>query len=429
MEHAFRPAKRLHGELSLPGDKSISHRAALFGALAEGTTRVKNFLFAADCLNTVECLRHLGVEFEADAEAKTLTVHGKGMRGLREPEVVLDAGNSATAMRSLLGLLAGQPFFSVLTGDASLRRRPMRRVVEPLRAMGANIAGRRGGELAPLAVMGGELQGIDYELPVASAQVRLSLLLAGLCAKGTTRIYGGSLARDHSERLLRWLGADLVFEPDAVSITPQTLQGADIDIPGDLSSAAFLLAAAAILPGSELLLRGVGLNPTRAGFLSVLNSMGAMIMESNLDEVSNEPRGDLTVSGADLLGTEVEPHRIPAMIDEVPLIAVVGTQAKGKTRVTGAEELRVKETDRISAICSQLSRLGAFIEEEEGGFTVSGPTRLQGAALDSFGDHRIAMALAVAALCAEGETTIAGWECVDISFPGFEKALEGLARG
>lgn len=428
MDQVIRPAMRLRGELSVPGDKSLSHRAAIFGAAAMGDTRIENFLFASDCLSTVHCLRTLGAGIDLDPAARSVLVHGGGLGALREPSDILDAGNSATTMRALLGLTAGLPFFSTITGDASLRSRPMRRVVEPLRSMGATIYGREGGDRAPLAISGGGLHGIDYELPVASAQVRLALLLAGLSAEGRTTIRGGRLARDHSERLLRFMGADLEFADDAVSIASGVLRPAHIDIPGDLSSGAFLLAAAAMLQGSQLQLRGVGLNPTRAGFLSVLNSMGAMIMESDLDEVANEPRGTLTVNGAELVGIEVEPFRIPAMIDEVPLIAVVGTQARGVTRITGADELRVKETDRISAICSQLQLMGASIEEQEGGFTVTGPTRLAGCAVDSFGDHRIAMALAVAGLCAAGETTIAGWECVDISFPGFAAVLESLTR-
>ncbi len=428
MDQVIRGASRLQGDVTVPGDKSISHRAAIFGALAEGETQVTNFLFAADCLSTVRCMRGLRVEIDLDPDARTMTVHGKGIGTLREPGDVLDAGNSATTMRAMLGLLAGLPFFSAITGDASLRSRPMRRVVEPLRSMGASIWGREGGERAPLAIQGGGLHGIDYELPVASAQVRLALLLAGLSAAGHTTVRGGRFARDHSERLLRFMGAELAFADDAVTITPGSLQAAAIDIPGDLSSAAFLLTAAAMLPGSQLHVRDVGLNPTRAGFLSVLNSMGAMVMEGDLDELSNEPRGTLTVNGTDLLGIEVESFRIPAMIDEVPLIAVAGTRARGVTRVTGAEELRVKETDRIAAICSQLRLMGAAIEEEEGGFAVTGPSRLAGCPVDSFGDHRIAMALAVAALSAAGETTISGWECVDISFPGFADVLESLTH-
>ncbi len=428
MEKVIRGASQLRGDIHVPGDKSISHRAALFGALAEGDTHVQNFLFAKDCLSTVGCLRCLGADIELDGDARTMTVHGAGRKGLREPDDVLDAGNSATTLRAMLGLTAGLPFFSALTGDASLRSRPMRRVVEPLRAMGASIWGRDGGDRAPLAVSGGNLRGIDYELPVASAQVRLALLLAGLAAEGPTSVRGGRFARDHSERLLGYMGAEVSFREDAVTIAPGPLRAASVNIPGDLSSAAFLLAAAAMLPGSQLQVRGVGLNPTRAGFLSVLNTMGAMVMESELEELSGEPRGTLSVSGTDLVGIEVEPLRIPAMIDEVPLIAVVGTRARGETRVTGAAELRVKETDRIFAICSQLRRMGAVIEEEEGGFTVTGPRPLTGCAVDSFGDHRIAMSLAVAALSASGETTISGWECVDISFPGFADMLESLAR-
>jgi 3-phosphoshikimate 1-carboxyvinyltransferase len=364
---------------------------------------------------------------DARLEGETLVVEGGGPEAWREPEEVLDAGNSATTLRLLTGALSGRPFFSVLTGDRSLLRRPMRRIVDPLRSMGAEILGREDGNKPPLAVRGGRLEGREHRLEVESAQVRTALILAGLQAEGVTRVVGGGSARDHTERMLLLMGGDISLEKNgAVSVKRSRLRGAKIDIPGDLSSAAFLLAAAAVVPGSRLVIRNVGLNPTRAGFLGVLNSMGALVMESNYREESNEPRGDLEAACTSLVGVEVEAWRIPAMIDEVPLLAVVGCRARGRTVVRGARELRVKESDRIAAVCTELSRMGARIEELEDGFVVRGPVELKGTRVDSHGDHRVAMALAVAALCAEGETVISGWECVDVSFPGFEAVLRDL---
>lgn len=425
MDLVLRGGRPLKGEVKVPPDKSISHRAAILGAMAEGKTTAGPFLRSQDCLSTVSCLRKLGVD--ARLEGETLVVEGGGPEAWREPEEVLDAGNSATTLRLLTGALSGRPFFSVLTGDRSLLRRPMRRIVDPLRSMGAEILGREDGNKPPLAVRGGRLEGREHRLEVESAQVRTALILAGLQAEGVTRVVGGGSARDHTERMLLLMGGDISLEKNgAVSVKRSRLRGAKIDIPGDLSSAAFLLAAAAVVPGSRLVIRNVGLNPTRAGFLGVLNSMGALVMESNYREESNEPRGDLEAACASLVGVEVEAWRIPAMIDEVPLLAVVGCRARGRTVVRGARELRVKESDRIAAVCTELSRMGARIEELEDGFVVRGPVELKGTRVDSHGDHRVAMALAVAALCAEGETVISGWECVDVSFPGFEAVLRDL---
>ncbi|NPV59856.1 MAG: 3-phosphoshikimate 1-carboxyvinyltransferase [Actinobacteria bacterium] len=417
-------SRGLRGETRVPPDKSISHRAAILGAMAEGVTTASPFLRSGDCMSTLSCLRALGVGLELEGD--TLRVEGKGVSAWREPEGWLDAGNSATTMRLLAGALSGIPIRCEIRGDASLSRRPMARIVEPLRAMGAEVEAVGEGNRPPLVIRGGGLKGIDYAMPVDSAQLKSALLLAGLQAEGETRVRGGKTSRDHTERMLALMGADIWFEEDAVAVRRSTLEGHEIRIPGDISSASFLLAAAALVPGSRLVLRDVGLNPTRAGFLSVLNSMGALVMESSYRETDNEPRGDLEAASAELAGVEVDGWRIPAMIDEVPLLAVLGCRAKGETVVRGAGELRVKESDRIAAICAELIRMGGRLEELEDGFVVHGPAKLVGARVDSHGDHRIAMALAVAALCAEGETVISGWECVDISFPGFAELLRTL---
>ncbi|MEW6553004.1 MAG: 3-phosphoshikimate 1-carboxyvinyltransferase [Actinomycetota bacterium] len=427
MEEAWRgPARGLAGEVRVPPDKSISHRAAILGAMAEGRTVARPFLRSADCLSTLACLRELGVGLDLDGEV--LTIDGRGPEAWREPTGVLDAGNSATTMRLLAGALAGRDFTCVIDGDASLRGRPMGRIIAPLRAMGARITGGDDDTRPPLTITGGGLKGIDFAMKVDSAQVKSALLLAGMQAEGETTIRGGRSSRDHTERMLLLMGGDLRFgDGDAMTVRPSALAGSEIEVPGDISSAAFLLAAAVLVPGSRLTLVDTGLNPTRAGFLSVLNTMGALVMESRYREAANEPRGDLEVRSAALNGIEVEGDRIPAMIDEVPLLAVLGCRARGATVVRGAGELRVKESDRIAAICGELRKMGAEIEESPDGFEVRGPVSLHGARVDSHGDHRIAMALAVAALCADGDTVISGWECVDISFPGFAEVLRGLA--
>jgi len=421
----YGPTGGLKGEVRVPPDKSISHRAAIMGALAVGKTVARPFLHSADCMSTLSCLRALGVDMELDGEV--LTVEGKGPGGWREPAGVLDAGNSATTMRLLSGALAGRPFTSMLDGDDSLRGRPMDRIIAPLRAMGADIGGRKNDTRPPLTIRGGALKGIKHTMEVDSAQVKSALLLAGLQAGEETTILGGRASRDHTERMLLLMGGDLTFGgEDAITVRPSTLAGSDIEVPGDISSAAFLLAAAVLVPGSRLTLTDVGLNPTRAGFLSALNTMGALIMESDYRETGNEPRGDLEVRAAELIGVEVDQDRIPSMIDEVPLLAVLGCRARGETVVTGAGELRVKESDRIAAVCGELRKMGADIAELPDGFAVRGPAGLHGTRVDSHGDHRIAMALAVAALCAEGDTVISGWECVDISFPDFGDVLRSL---
>ncbi len=415
---------RLRGELRVPGDKSISHRAALLGAVAEGITRAYGFLDSLDTASTLRALSSLGVSWRL--QDGTLEVEGGGYAALREPDEVIDVGNSGTTVRLLSGILAACPFFSVITGDPSIRRRPMLRIVEPLRLMGAMVEGRKGGELAPLAIKGGDLRGIDFTMTVPSAQVKSALILAALAARGETVIRGDKGSRDHTERMAVQMGADIKIDGSVIMARHSAMRGGEIHIPGDFSSAAYFLAAAAITPHSEILLRDVGLNPTRAGFLGVINSMGAMVMEEGLKDMAGEPRGNLLVKGARLAGVEVQGWRVPAMIDELPLLAVIATQAEGETRVRGAEELRFKESDRIKAIVGELRRMGADIEEAPDGFMVKGRKRLRGARVFSHGDHRIAMSLAVAALCADGETVIEDWECVNISYPSFAGDLAGL---
>ena len=422
-------ARGLGGRIKVPGDKSISHRALLLGAIAEGTTRIRNFLPAADCLATLVCVRGLGIEVERLSETE-LIVQGRGLHGLREPRDVLDCAGSGTTMRLLAGILAGQPFYSVLMGNEQLRRRPMARIVEPLRQMGATVLGRDNGRLPPLTILGGNLHGIEYRLPVASAQVKSAILLAGLYADGPTVIHEPGPARDHTERMLAAMGANIQYPIS--NITGITLRGdtelssLDIVIPGDISSAAYFIAAACLVPGSEVVVVGVGVNPTRTGFLDALREMGADIVVENQREVSGEPVADVVVQAGDLRGIEVRGDRVPRMIDEFPILAVVASQAEGTTMVGDAAELRVKETDRIANIAVELRKLGARIEERPDGFIVEGPTSLRGTVVDSHGDHRLAMSLAIAGLVAEGKTTVEGAECIADSFPGFEKTLRAL---
>jgi 3-phosphoshikimate 1-carboxyvinyltransferase len=424
-------ATGLRGRVKVPGDKSISHRALLLGAIAQGTTRVRNFLPAADCLATLACVRALGVEVERLSELD-LIVQGRGLSGLIEPRDVLDCAGSGTTMRLLAGILAGQSFYSVLMGNEQLRCRPMGRIAEPLRRMGATVFGRDDGRLPPLTVMGGSLHSIKYELPVASAQVKSAILLAGLYADGPTVIYEPGPARDHTERMLTAMGANIRYPIS--NTTGITLQGGtplsslDIVVPGDISSAAYFIAAACLAPESEVSIEGIGVNPTRTGFLDVLREMGADILVENRREVSGEPVADVVVRTGELRGIEVRGDQVPRMIDEFPILAVVASQAQGATVVSDAAELRVKETDRIANIAVELRKLGARIEERPDGFVVEGPTRLVGAQVNSHGDHRLAMSLAIAGLLAEGETTIGGAECIADSFPGFEAALRALAN-
>ncbi|HEU4964634.1 MAG TPA: 3-phosphoshikimate 1-carboxyvinyltransferase [Bacilli bacterium] len=427
MDMKIEPASQLQGEVTVPGDKSISHRAVMFGALANGVTHVKGFLPGADCLSTVDCFRKMGVEIEQLSDAE-LKVHGVGLQGLQEPSDVLDVGNSGTTTRLMLGILAGQSFHSTVTGDASIRRRPMGRVAVPLRSMGAQIDGREEGRFAPLSVRGGRLQGMRYDSPVASAQVKSALLLAGLFAEGKTGVREPELSRDHTERILRAFGVEVREEEGYITVDGGSqLTATEIEVPGDISSAAFLLVAAAIVPGSDLLLRGVGVNPTRTGILDALHDMGANIELLNERESGGEPIADIRVRGSELQGTTVRGATIPRLIDEIPVLAVAATQALGVTEIRDAQELKVKESDRIATTARELRKFGAEVEELEDGLRIVGKTALRGgAAIDTYHDHRIAMAMAVAALVADAPTTIHDWETVDVSFPTFGELLQNI---
>lgn len=421
------PADGLYGTAAVPGDKSISHRAALFAALAEGTSVIENFLPGGDCLATVGCLRALGVPV-TELSLTTLQIEGVGLHGLQEPAAPLDCVNSGTTMRLLAGLLAGQRFFSVLAGSPQLTRRPMARVVEPLRRMGATIYGRQEGRLAPLAIQGSRLGGTDYALPVASAQVKSAILLAGLYGSGLAIVREPGPSRDHTERMLAAMGAPVtVLGPVISSERPQAaLRPLAITVPGDLSSAAFLLAAAVLVPGGQVTITGVGVNPTRTGILDILQQMGAELVVENGRLEAGEPVADVTVRHSPLRGVEVGGAMIPRAIDELPVLAVLATQARGRTVVRDAAELRVKETDRIATVAAELRRLGAAVEERPDGFVVEGPARLQSAPVSSHGDHRLAMALAVAGLVAKGALLIEDTACIADSYPGFVRALRKL---
>jgi 3-phosphoshikimate 1-carboxyvinyltransferase len=419
-------ATALRGGTWVPGDKSISHRAVLLGAIASGKSQVEGFLPSTDCLTTLDAVRALGVEIEEHSLTK-LVVHGVGLRGLQEPSDVLGCRRSGTTMRLLAGLLAGQPFVSVLSGDAQLRRRPMARITEPLRDMGAVVLGRDGGRLPPLAIQGGDLRGIDYALPVASAQVKSALSLAALYARGITRLSVPGPARDHTERMLVAMGAVLKTEDGTVQIEPgYPLHAVDVTVPGDFSSAAYLIVAASLLPGSEITIETVGVNPTRTGLLDILRAMGADLTVHDERVLGGEPVADVVVRGAELRGVEVGGDLVVRAIDEFPILAVAATQAHGETTVRDAAELRVKETDRVATTVRELRSLGADIEPCPDGFVVRGPTPLEGAVVDSHGDHRLAMALAVAGLVAQGETVVQNSGCIDDSFPGFAPTLASL---
>ena len=425
------PARSLQGVVQVPGDKSISHRALLFGAIAEGTTRITGLLPAEDPLSTAACLRAMGVTISAIEAGQLVSVEGVGLDGLREPEDVLDCGNSGTTMRLMLGLLAGRAGrHFVLTGDGSLRRRPMQRVGGPLAQMGAQISGRSGGNLAPLAIQGQQLHGATIRTPVASAQVKSALVLAALTATGDTTVIEPVQSRDHSERMLRAFGAQLsVGGPGLteVTVTPgANLRGQDVIVPGDISSAAFWLVAGAITPGADLTVQNVGLNPSRTGVLDVLAQMGARIELLNGREVAGEPVGDLRVTHGPLQAFTIGADLIPRLVDEIPVLAVAACYAEGVSRVSGAEELRVKETDRLAVMARQLGAMGARIEEFADGMTIQGGVALHGAEVDSETDHRVAMSLAVAAQVAHGPTQLHRPEAAAVSYPGFWEDLERL---
>lgn len=419
---------KISGEIVVPGDKSISHRAVMFSSMAKGKVRITGFLPGADCLSTISCFRKMGVSIEQDGDQ--VMVESQGLDALKEPHDVLDVGNSGTTIRLMSGILAGRPFHSTLVGDESIARRPMRRVVEPLRQMGAHIDGRGGGEFTPLSIRGGQLLGMEYHSPVASAQVKSAILLAGLQAEGKTTVYEPHLSRDHTERMLSSFGVELhSFEGGVSIIGGQTLQQPDeIHVPGDISSAAFMLAAAAIVPGSLLVIKNVGTNPTRTGILDVLTAMGANLKVENERIQNGEPVADLYIEYAPLKGIEISGEIIPRLIDEIPIISVIATQAEGVTIIKNAEELKVKETNRIDVMVKELLKIGAKVEPTEDGMIIHGTTPLHGAKCHSHGDHRIGMSMAIAGLVADGETSVEEEEAIDVSFPGFEEILSRITE-
>lgn len=424
MDWEIQPITKWYGTYTVPGDKSISHRALMLGALAEGVTRITHLSSGKDVQSTLSCLVQLGVKIE-QKEKETL-VYGQGSKGLIPPTTILDAGNSGTTIRLLSGILAGHPFTSTITGDDSLRKRPMKRIIEPLEKMGAKIESSPG-FFAPLTIHGTSLQPIEYALPIPSAQVKSCILLAGLLAEGKTSVTEPAQSRDHTERMLPCFGVEVIKNGLKVEIKGKSvLKATTIDVPGDISSAAFLMVAAALLPDAKLTLLNIGMNPTRTGIIEVLRAMGCSIQEKNVQSLHHEPRADLVIQSSPLSGIEIAGDLIPKVIDEIPILAIAATQAKGKTVVRDAKELRVKETDRITAVAKNLNAMGVKIEVFEDGFAIKGPQKLKAAVIESFHDHRIAMAFAIAGLVAKGKTRIRNAECAEISYPGFYEIIKGI---
>lgn len=426
----IKPSAGVRGEIFLPGDKSISHRSVLFAAIAEGDTAINGFLTGEDTINTAKAVQSLGITVDGIGSS-SLVVRGNGLDGLQEPFGVLDMGNSGTGMRLLAGLLAGQDFFSVLTGDQYLRKRPMARIVEPLRLMGATIHGRSKGKLAPLAIKGAGpgTRAIDFTSPVASAQVKSALLLAGLYANGVTSVNEPSKSRDHTERLFRFFGIEVREEGTRVSLKGRQVlrPKGTIEIPSDISSAAFFMVAACIVPGSELLIRNVGVNPTRTGIIDVLLSMGADISLEKIREEAGEPVADIRVRYRKLRSAQIAGDVIPRAIDEIPILSVAAAYAEGTTLIKDAAELRVKESDRIATMAAELRKMGAEVREFPDGMEITGRERLEGSECESHGDHRIAMSMAVAGLAADKDSIIQNTDWIETSFPGFELLLKQSA--
>ncbi len=427
------PAKGLRGEVTIPGDKSISHRSIMFGSIASGTTEVTHFLEGADCLSTIDCFRKMGIEIEK--KAHRILVRGKGLRGLSAPTDTLNVGNSGTTTRLISGILSGQNFSSVLSGDDSLNSRPMARIMTPLNSMGAKITSIKGNNCAPLRIEPGNLKSIHYNSPVASAQVKSSILLAGLYATdGETSVTEPALSRNHTELMLQGFGAGVTstMHKDGTataSIEPcDELYGQQIEVPGDISSAAYFIAAALLVPGSQVLVKNVGTNFTRAGFLKVCERMGADITTVDSSIQGGEPRADLLVKSSSLKATTIEGNMIPTLIDEIPMIAVMAALAEGTTIIKDAAELKVKETDRITTVTEALKKMGADISPTEDGMIIKGGKALKGANINSYLDHRIAMAFSIAGLVAKGETQIQDSQCVDVSYPEFFSNLDELQR-
>ncbi len=423
----FRKSVPLKGEVTVPGDKSVSHRSVMLGAISKGTTSISNFLEGADCLSTIDCFRKMGIEIERNHEE--ILIHGKGLHGLTAPSDILDVGNSGTTVRLLSGILAGQRFSSTLTGDESIQKRPMKRIITPLGAMGGDVKSIRGNDCVPLQIQGRTLKGIHYDSPVSSAQVKSCVLLAGLYADGPTSVTEPYLSRNHSELMLRSFGATVTSKDTTVTIEPgPELTGQKLQVPGDISSAAYFIAAGLLVPGSELLIKNVGTNPTRDGILRVCRQMGADIQLLNQREQGQEPTADLLVKYSALKGTVIQGGLIPTLIDELPVIAVMAAFADGTTVIKDAQELKVKESNRLDIIVHHLQAMGAEVTPTEDGMIIQGGALLHGAELDSHMDHRIAMSFAVAGLAAEGETTIRRADCVNISYPKFYEDLQSLQR-
>lgn len=423
----FSRSGKLSGTVTVPGDKSISHRSVMFGSIAEGLTEISGFLQGADCLSTISCFSKMGIEIENKGD--TVLVHGRGLRGLKQPDEILDCGNSGTTTRLISGILSAQSFDVTLTGDESIQKRPMKRIMDPLSRMGAKIESVRGNGCAPLHITGSPLHGISYDSPVASAQVKSSILLAGLYADNETRVTEPYVSRNHSELMLTSFGADVRTEGTTAILQPaKELYGQKILVPGDISSAAFFIAAALIVPGSEVLIKNVGINPTRDGILRVCKEMNADITLLNVKDDIGEPTADLLVRSSHLKGTVIEGAVIPTLIDELPMIAAMACFAEGTTVIKDAAELKVKESNRIAVMVESLSAMGADVTETEDGMIIRGGKPLHGAVIDSKKDHRIAMTFAVTALAADGETEILDADCVNISYPGFYGDLEMLQR-
>lgn len=427
MEKQLMPIQSLNGTIKVPGDKSISHRAVMFGSIAEGKTTINGFLTGEDCLSTISCFKKLGVNIVQENEH--VTVEANGISGLHPPSEDLYVGNSGTTIRLMLGILANTPFTSVLTGDDSIAKRPMNRVTKPLKQMGAEINGNDSGNKVPLQIKGGNVKGIHYNSPIASAQVKSAIILAGLEGEGTTSVTEPLKSRDHTERMLEAFGAKVKSNSLTVSIEGgQQLKGTHIEVPGDISSAAFFLVAGAIVPNSTITLQKVGLNPTRTGILDVLNDMGAQISYQNVNEEASEPYGDLVIKTSSLKGAVIKGDVIPRLIDEIPIIALAATQAEGQTIIQDANELRVKETDRIETVVNELKKMGAEIKATEDGMIINGKTSLKGTSVQSHGDHRIGMMLSIASCIAEGDTTLDQSQAVAVSYPSFFDQLKDLSN-
>lgn len=423
----FRKCTGLKGEITVPGDKSISHRSVMFGSIAKGTTEIHNYLQGADCLSTISCFQKMGIHIEN--KGSTVLVHGKGLRGLNRPDCVLDCGNSGTTTRLISGILAAQDFDVTLTGDSSIQKRPMKRIIEPLSLMGADITSVRGNGCAPLHIIGRPLHGIHYTSKVASAQVKSSILLAGLYADGETCVTEPYISRNHSEIMLRHFGADVYTQGTTAVIRPATeLHGGIVKVPGDISSAAFFICAGLMIPNSELLIKNVGTNPTRDGILHVCKAMGANLTLLNEHTDSGEPTADILVKTSSLHGTTIGGAIIPTLIDELPMIAAMACFAEGETVIKDASELKVKESNRLEVMVRSLSAMGADVTETEDGMIIRGGKPLHGVVIDSKLDHRIAMTFAVTGLCADGETQVLGTECVNISYPEFYRDLQKLMQ-